>query len=206
MGRARTITAYPSRFSQADGKRMQILAKYQLAPAWDQKRPQRLRRGTLGLRVGRRSRHNGFRPAYTSDLSTASYNLTADYLLDYGVTFGSGTATHHMTLHRAASGALVFGAGTVQYAWGLDSNHDNNFGFHPLLRLASTCSKLQSTCSWIRACSRHRFGGACFWRRNPPTPRHRCFRQLPRLPPDLTLSLNVSANRFRDSVGYRWRS
>ena len=34
-----------------------------------------------------------------------------------------------MTLHRAASGALVFGAGTVQYAWGLDSNHDNDQGF-----------------------------------------------------------------------------
>ena len=32
--------------------------------------------------------------------------------------------THHLSLHRAPSGALVFGAGTVQWAWGLDSNHD----------------------------------------------------------------------------------
>ena len=63
-------------------------------------------------------------------MSTATYNLTADYLLDYGVTYGAGTATHHLTLHRAASGALVFGAGTVQWAWGLDSNHDNDFGFN----------------------------------------------------------------------------
>ena len=27
-------------------------------------------------------------------------------------------------LYRAPSGALVFGAGTVQWAWGLDENHD----------------------------------------------------------------------------------
>jgi hypothetical protein len=30
----------------------------------------------------------------------------------------NGTATHHLTLYRAASGALVFGAGTVQWSWG----------------------------------------------------------------------------------------
>ena len=72
---------------------------------------------------------NGFRPAGTFDLSTATYNLTSDLLIDYGVTYGSGSATHHMTLHRAASGALVFGAGTVQWSWGLDSNHDNDMGF-----------------------------------------------------------------------------
>ena len=31
---------------------------------------------------------------------------------------------HKMSLYRAASGALVFGAGTVQWSWGLDGNHD----------------------------------------------------------------------------------
>ena len=35
-----------------------------------------------------------------------------------------GTATHHLTLYRAPSGALVFGAGTVQWSWGLDGEHD----------------------------------------------------------------------------------
>ena len=35
-----------------------------------------------------------------------------------------GTTTHHLTQYRAASGALVFSAGTIQWAWGLDSNHD----------------------------------------------------------------------------------
>ena len=32
--------------------------------------------------------------------------------------------THHLTIYRAPSGALVFGAGTVQWSWGLDADHD----------------------------------------------------------------------------------
>ena len=32
--------------------------------------------------------------------------------------------THHLSLYRHDSGALVFAAGTVQWSWGLDSNHD----------------------------------------------------------------------------------
>lgn len=32
--------------------------------------------------------------------------------------------THKLSLYRHSSGALVFGAGTVQWAWGLDSVHD----------------------------------------------------------------------------------
>ena len=40
---------------------------------------------------------------------------------DYGsTTMLDGTATHNMTMYRAPSGARVFGAGTVQWAWGLD--------------------------------------------------------------------------------------
>ncbi|MGH7724670.1 MAG: N,N-dimethylformamidase beta subunit family domain-containing protein [Candidatus Eiseniibacteriota bacterium] len=31
---------------------------------------------------------------------------------------------HHLSLYRHASGALVFGAGTVQWSWGLDGTHD----------------------------------------------------------------------------------
>src|SRR5690606_38954774 len=45
-------------------------------------------------------------------------------LLDYGTSTGPGTADHSLTLYRAPSGALVFGAGTVYWSWGLDSNHD----------------------------------------------------------------------------------
>ena len=69
---------------------------------------------------------NGFRPAGLFDLSTATYALTADYLQDYGGLYGAGTAAHHMSLYRAPSGALVFGAGTVQWSWGLDNNHDGS--------------------------------------------------------------------------------
>ncbi|TFH19599.1 MAG: DUF4082 domain-containing protein, partial [Myxococcales bacterium] len=35
-----------------------------------------------------------------------------------------GGRTHKLSLYRHASGALVFGAGTVQWSWGLDGNHD----------------------------------------------------------------------------------
>jgi Domain of unknown function (DUF4082)/Bacterial Ig-like domain/HYR domain/Bacterial Ig domain len=32
--------------------------------------------------------------------------------------------THHLSLYKAPGGAWVFGAGTVQWSWGLDGNHD----------------------------------------------------------------------------------
>ena len=66
---------------------------------------------------------NGFRPAGTIDLSSVTASVT-DLLQDYGNTYANGTATHNLTMYRAASGALVFAAGTVQWAWGLDTNHD----------------------------------------------------------------------------------
>ncbi|KAF3884582.1 MULTISPECIES: N,N-dimethylformamidase beta subunit family domain-containing protein [Nostocales] len=66
---------------------------------------------------------NGFRPSGLIWLSTRTVN-NAPVLQDYGSTFGSGTATHHLTLYRHSSGALVFGSGTVQWSWGLDINHD----------------------------------------------------------------------------------
>ncbi len=73
-------------------------------------------------------RDNGSRPAGAFQLSTTTQNLTTDYLLDYGATYGAGTATHHLMMYRAPSGALVFGAGTVDWAWGLNNNHDDPFG------------------------------------------------------------------------------
>ncbi|MGH9680584.1 MAG: Ig-like domain-containing protein, partial [Candidatus Acidiferrales bacterium] len=73
---------------------------------------------------------NGSRPPGLIDLSSTTINVSPDYLLDYGANYGSGTATHNLTLYRAASGALVFGAGTVQWSWALDANHDY-FSFTP---------------------------------------------------------------------------
>ncbi len=78
--------------------------------------------GTLGYEWDE-DLDNGFRPAGLIRLSTTTVN-GAPVLQDYGSTFGSGAATHSLTLYRHASGALVFGAGTVQWSWGLDSNHD----------------------------------------------------------------------------------
>ena len=97
--------------------------------------------GTLGYEWDE-DLDNGARPAGTFQLSTATYNLTTDLLLDYGATYGAGSATHHMTMHRAPSGALVFGAGTVQWSWGLDSDHDNAF-FSP--NLAPSTDMQQAT-------------------------------------------------------------
>ncbi|MEQ1956581.1 DUF4082 domain-containing protein [Mesorhizobium yinganensis] len=67
---------------------------------------------------------NGFDPAGLVKLSSTTVQV-GTYLLDYGNTTGNGTSTHNLTLYRAPSGALVFGAGTVYWAWGLSDNHDN---------------------------------------------------------------------------------
>ena len=72
---------------------------------------------------------NGFRPAGLIRLSTTTETVS-DYLVfnpspppgSYG--FFSATVTHHLTMYRAPSRALVFGAGTIQWSWGLDATHD----------------------------------------------------------------------------------
>ncbi|MFJ6653867.1 DUF4082 domain-containing protein [Microbacterium sp. NPDC091313] len=66
---------------------------------------------------------NGFRPEGLIRLST-TVGDTSQYLRDYGNTVTAGTTTHHVTLYKAASGALVFSAGSIQWGWGLDSTHD----------------------------------------------------------------------------------
>src|SRR5262249_2535488 len=63
---------------------------------------------------------NGFRPSGLMDMSSTT-DTNAEIFTDYGsTTQENSTATHHLTLYRAASGPLVFGAGTVQWSWGLD--------------------------------------------------------------------------------------
>ncbi len=78
--------------------------------------------GTLGYEWDE-APDNSFRPAglvrYPRPRGAAS-----EVLQDYGSTYGTGTATHQLTLYKAPSGALVFGAGTIQWSWGLDGNHD----------------------------------------------------------------------------------
>ncbi|MGC2222053.1 MAG: DUF4082 domain-containing protein [Methylocella sp.] len=68
---------------------------------------------------------NGFSPAGLIDLSSTTLAISQDYMRDYGSTDGSGTATHNLTYYKdPSSGALVFGAGTVFWSWGLSSVHD----------------------------------------------------------------------------------
>jgi hypothetical protein len=68
---------------------------------------------------------NGFRPAGEIDMSRTCAKVQQ---LLYTVTeeFVSDNACNSLTLYRPASGALVFDAGTVQWAWGLASNHDGD--------------------------------------------------------------------------------
>ncbi|WP_157268079.1 N,N-dimethylformamidase beta subunit family domain-containing protein [Azohydromonas aeria] len=67
---------------------------------------------------------NGARPLGLIRLSQTSITSNGK-LLDWGSSYGNGTVTHHLTLYRHASGARVFGAGTIQWSWGLDATHDN---------------------------------------------------------------------------------
>ncbi len=66
---------------------------------------------------------NGFRPAGITRNSTTTITSTG-VLQDYGTNYGQGTLTHYITSYKHPSGARVFGAGTIQWSWGLDSNHD----------------------------------------------------------------------------------
>ncbi len=65
-----------------------------------------------------------FSPPGLIRLSRTTLTTTNKYLLDYGSTYGAGTATHNLTLYKPSGGGLVFGAGTVQWSWGLDAVHD----------------------------------------------------------------------------------
>jgi hypothetical protein len=66
---------------------------------------------------------NGFRPAGLIRMSSTTVTF-GGLLLDYGSTYGNGTLSHYLTLYKHSSGARVFGAGTIQWPWGLDANHD----------------------------------------------------------------------------------
>ncbi|MFA5911138.1 MAG: N,N-dimethylformamidase beta subunit family domain-containing protein [Vicinamibacterales bacterium] len=80
--------------------------------------------GTLGYEWGE-DLDNGFRPGGLMHLSSTT-SPAVERIIDFGATVGVGAATHHLTLYRHNSGAFVFGASTVQWAWGLDAEHDDN--------------------------------------------------------------------------------
>lgn len=45
--------------------------------------------------------------------------------------FFGNPVTHHLSLYRHASGALVFGAGTMQWSYGLEDYHHESYFFNP---------------------------------------------------------------------------
>jgi hypothetical protein len=74
---------------------------------------------------------NGFRPAGLIAVSSTTLDVD-DALLDYGNRIGNATATHNLVVYRnPVSGALVFGAGTVFWSWGLSAEHDSLIGPTP---------------------------------------------------------------------------
>ena len=79
--------------------------------------------GTLGYEWDVDS-DNGFRPAGEIGLSSTTENADADQVFnDYGTNVVPATVTHHLSLYKVASGAYVFGAGTVQFSYGLASSN-----------------------------------------------------------------------------------
>ena len=80
--------------------------------------------GTLGYEWDS-DPNNAVRPPGEIDMSSTTVQINNGTLLeDYGNIYGNGTATHSLTEYRdPESGALVFGAGTVQWSWGLGTVH-----------------------------------------------------------------------------------
>jgi hypothetical protein len=66
---------------------------------------------------------NGFRPNGLFDMAATSVSVP-ELIQDYGNTYSPGTAIWAPTLYRAPNGGLVFSGATVQWSWGLDTNHD----------------------------------------------------------------------------------
>lgn len=69
---------------------------------------------------------NGYSPPGLVKLSTTT-GAVPQYLRDFGSTVTPGTTKHNLTLYKAPSGALVFSAGTVQWTYGLDAEHDSEY-------------------------------------------------------------------------------
>jgi hypothetical protein len=93
---------------------------------------------------------NGFRPP---GLIRASSTYAApgyfDYMLDWGYKWQAfHEATHSITLYRfppTSTGALVFGAGTINWSWGLDNHHDFDYEWSPVAQNGTDLAMQQAT-------------------------------------------------------------
>ena len=68
---------------------------------------------------------NGHRPGGLIRMSETT-EVAEQVLQDFGGTYVTAPLTHYLTMYRAASGALVWSTGTVQWSWGLDDYHLTN--------------------------------------------------------------------------------
>ncbi|MFN0118304.1 MAG: N,N-dimethylformamidase beta subunit family domain-containing protein, partial [Elusimicrobiota bacterium] len=71
---------------------------------------------------------NTSRPGGIIYLSSSTYFVPLHMNSERGTGYAPGFATHHLTLFKKESGAIVFGAGSMQWQWGLDSTHDEGSG------------------------------------------------------------------------------
>ncbi|NUT51358.1 MAG: DUF4082 domain-containing protein, partial [Saccharothrix sp.] len=80
--------------------------------------------GTLGYEWNS-VEDNGFQPPGVAQLSRTTVEMPdGPYVLqNHGDLYTPDTKTHAITYYRHPSGSLVFGAGTVQWAWGVDDEH-----------------------------------------------------------------------------------
>ena len=120
----------------ADDGKMRFWRKTNMAtlPANDPLRV--LPAGTLGYEFDE-DLDNGARPAGLFRLSTTAVPDT-EHIVDYGHNYASAPATHHLTLYRyvnPTNTSLVFSAGSIQFVWGLDSDHDGDLAPVPDVRM-----------------------------------------------------------------------
>ncbi|MGI5506383.1 DUF4082 domain-containing protein [Lentzea sp. CA-135723] len=79
--------------------------------------------GTLGYEWNT-VEDNGFQPPGVAQLSRTTVDLQGYFALkNHGDEYGSEVKTHAVTYYRHPSGSLVFAAGTVQWAWGVEDDH-----------------------------------------------------------------------------------
>lgn len=96
--------------------------------------------GTLGFEWDTEA-DNGFRPRGLMRLSHTTVDNVVR-LVDFGSSYSNSTEDHYLTLYRATSGSLVFGAGTIQWAWGLDSHHAFSNGLDDIRMKQATVNML----------------------------------------------------------------
>ncbi|MFN7920007.1 MAG: DUF6605 domain-containing protein [Bryobacteraceae bacterium] len=80
--------------------------------------------GIIGYEFDRTDVDNGVIPPGWMKLSLTAV-ASSPLEFNYGAATLAGSSTHSFTLYRHSSRALVFGAGSVQYSWGLNDTHDN---------------------------------------------------------------------------------